>query len=128
MTTEDKNMRTDCSFRFDSIEEDIREIKNSHDKRLDWLQSINDAVTRLATVQENQQTTLENQQGLLRDQAVAQNRILSELLEFEKIKEKNLVEMQKGQGEISAKKIVAIATIVSTTITAVATVLVALLS
>jgi hypothetical protein len=50
------------------------------------------------------------------------------LLEFEKIKEKNLVEMQKGQGEISAKKIVAIATIVSTTITAVATVLVALLS
>lgn len=123
----DSKINEACKFRFDSIEKDIRDIEGRHDKSFDWLQDIKEAVLTLTIIQENQQTTLANQQETLKDQTVAQNKILSELLEFEKKREKALMKQAEGSRELSAKKIIAISTIVSATITAVATIIVALI-
>lgn len=125
--TEDK-MKESCNFRFNSLEGDIKELKSNHDKSLEWIQDVKEAIVRLSLIQKNQQTAIDNQQNVLKKQTVAQNKILSELLEFEKKREETLQGQNKNRKDISAKKIVAISTIISATITAIAGVIAAILT
>lgn len=112
-----------CLVKFESLEEDIKELKNNHDKSFDWIQDIKEAIVKLTTIQENQQKMIDATQVALKNNTETQNEILEKILEFQKV----LVESSKNKEQMSTKKLMAIVGVISTLITVIGNIIIEIL-
>lgn len=118
-----------CKYRFENLEKALEELKSSSSKSSDWIVDMREIIVKLTVIQEqqqksleNQQRSLEDQQQALQDQADAQNKMLRELMELEKARqsrEETYLNENANKKELSAKKIIALTTIVAAIISAI---------
>ena len=122
-----------CKYRFENIEKALEELKSSNSKSSDWIVDMREIIVKLTVIQEqqqkaleNQQESLEEQQQALADQANAQNKVLRELMELEKARQRReeaYLSDKANRKDLSTKKIVALTTIVSALISVIGNVL-----